>query len=207
MCDEAWRTILHSSKMITLKTWLPCEPGEHDVGIHLFCCSSCHHATPTCSTAMECPACREFLGSKFWADQQRAAKDPFVNDWLWTCRSCAKSKACHYDYSMYHLKRYVKYLNAAFSFGLFAQIWTYRSVHQNSHHESNHRQNGLNCGHKSRSVTSYDFAMVACLPDLLCTLQFGTLNVVLGTMWCWARRWPPSSFRPTMEEDGFTRAS
>eukprot|EP00435_Cladocopium_sp_Y103_P002418 s5114_g1.t1 len=51
------------------------------------------------------------------------------------------TKPRHYDFAIYHLKRFVRYLNAAYNLGL------YRCVHQNANHLLNHRNGGLNCGH------------------------------------------------------------
>eukprot|EP00435_Cladocopium_sp_Y103_P063124 s1080_g24.t1 len=96
---------------------------------------------------MQCPNCKEVCGRKFWADQQWTAKDPFANDLLWTCKACVMTKPCHYDFVIYHLKRLVRYLNAACNLGLFVQICTYRCEHQKVNHELNHRKNELNCGH------------------------------------------------------------
>eukprot|EP00435_Cladocopium_sp_Y103_P020568 s1590_g5.t1 len=57
------------------------------------------------------------------------------------------TKPRHYDFAIYHLKRLVRYLNAAYNLGLFVQICTYRCEDQNVNHLLNHRNGGLNCGH------------------------------------------------------------
>eukprot|EP00435_Cladocopium_sp_Y103_P064981 s106_g26.t1 len=96
---------------------------------------------------MECPACKEVCGRKLWADQQWTAKDPLANDWLWTCKACVLTKPCHYHFAVYHLKRFVRYLSAAYSLGIYAKMQAYSMVHKNVNHDSKHRSGGLNCGH------------------------------------------------------------
>ena len=101
---------------------------------------------------MDCPCCGESCGRKLWGEQQWSARDPYMNDWLWTCRVCAVAKPINHRWARYHCKRFMQYMQSAFHFGLYAAMFSYRAVHRNSYHQKHHNNAAFNFGHANGAL-------------------------------------------------------
>ena len=74
--------------------------------------------------------------------------DPLANDWLWTCRKCVLTKPCHYNFTVYHVKRFKWYLDTSYHLGIYAKMQaSYTMIHRNVYHDSKHKSRGLTVGH------------------------------------------------------------
>ena len=136
----------------------------------IFCSTFCHPMQCRPAQTLHCPACNEDLGSKHWAKQQWKAKDVHANDWVWCCRSCRPEVSgrppCLVDFTSWHLKMYLRYLDRAGQLGSHREAVRYcTDEHQKIYHQKQHRLSQLDIGHEVAGIflvelVGKDFALL-----------------------------------------------
>jgi hypothetical protein len=72
--------------------------------------------------AMQCPACKQLLGKKYWSDSQW--KHQFAGgpepDWLWACKRCTPGKPV--EDLRYHWRRFLVQVSKLDASGMSALL-------------------------------------------------------------------------------------